>query len=33
MSKPVLKISNVNKSFGGLQALRDINLEIERGKA
>ncbi len=32
MSKPVLKISNVNKSFGGLQALRDINLEIERGK-
>jgi branched-chain amino acid transport system ATP-binding protein len=32
MSKPVLKISNVNKSFGGLQALRDINLEIEKGK-
>ena len=32
MSKPVLKISNVNKSFGGLQALKDINLEIEKGK-
>ena len=32
MSKPVLKINNVNKSFGGLQALRDINLEIEKGK-
>ncbi len=32
MSKRVLKISNVNKSFGGLQALRDINLEIEKGK-
>lgn len=32
MSKPVLKINNVNKSFGGLQALRDINLKIEKGK-
>jgi branched-chain amino acid transport system ATP-binding protein len=32
MSKLVLKINNVNKSFGGLQALRDINLEIEKGK-
>jgi branched-chain amino acid transport system ATP-binding protein len=32
MSKPVLRINNVNKSFGGLQALKDINLEIEKGK-
>ena len=32
MSKPVLRIKNVNKSFGGLQALKDINLEIEKGK-
>ena len=28
----VLNIKNVNKTFGGLQALGDINLEIEEGK-
>ena len=28
----VLSIKNVNKSFGGLQALGDVNLEIEEGK-
>jgi branched-chain amino acid transport system ATP-binding protein len=28
----VLSISGVNKTFGGLQALSDINLEIEEGK-
>jgi branched-chain amino acid transport system ATP-binding protein len=32
MSNTVLRIENVNKSFGGLLALKDINLEIERGK-
>ena len=31
MSNTVLKITNVNKSFGGLLALNNINLEIERG--
>jgi len=28
----VLSIKNVNKTFGGLQALGDINLDIEEGK-
>ncbi len=32
MAETVLRIENVNKSFGGLLALNDINLEIERGK-
>ncbi|MCS5592058.1 MAG: ABC transporter ATP-binding protein [Gammaproteobacteria bacterium] len=32
MSNTVLKISNVNKNFGGLRALSDINLNIEKGK-
>lgn len=31
-NKAVLNIQNVNKSFGGLQALSDINLQIEEGK-
>lgn len=31
-SNIVLSIKNVNKTFGGLQALGDINLEIEEGK-
>ncbi|HIL43081.1 MAG TPA: ABC transporter ATP-binding protein [Gammaproteobacteria bacterium] len=31
MSNTVLKIENVNKSFGGLLALNNINLDIERG--
>ncbi len=31
-SNIVLDISGVNKSFGGLQALSDINLQIEEGK-
>jgi branched-chain amino acid transport system ATP-binding protein len=31
-TKNVLSISGVNKSFGGLRALSDINLEIEEGK-
>jgi len=30
--KIVLKIKNVDKTFGGLHALGDINLEIEEGK-
>jgi len=32
MTDSVLKISNVNKNFGGLKALTDINLNIEKGK-
>ncbi len=32
MSNSVLKISNVNKSFGGLKALSNVNLNIEKGK-
>ena len=31
MSNTVLKIENVNKSFGGLLALNNINLDVERG--
>ena len=32
MSSSVLKISNVNKTFGGLKALTEVNLDIEKGK-
>ena len=32
MSNLVLNIKGVNKTFGGLQALDDVNLEIEEGK-
>jgi branched-chain amino acid transport system ATP-binding protein len=32
MSNSVLKINNVNKTFGGLKALTEINLNIEKGK-
>ncbi len=32
MSETVLDVSDVNKTFGGLRALREINLQIERGK-
>ena len=31
-NKSVLNIQGVNKSFGGLQALSEINLQIEEGK-
>jgi branched-chain amino acid transport system ATP-binding protein len=32
MSQPILKVSGVNKRFGGLQALSDVGLTIERGQ-
>ena len=32
MSKPILKLTNVSKSFAGVQALEDISLEVEPGK-
>lgn len=32
MSEIVLDITGVNKTFGGLRALTDINLKIEKGK-
>ncbi|MBZ8132815.1 ABC transporter ATP-binding protein [Afifella sp. IM 167] len=32
MSNAVLHVSNVQKSFGGLRALTDIDLEVEQGK-
>jgi branched-chain amino acid transport system ATP-binding protein len=32
MGNAVLSVTDVHKNFGGLQALNDINLEIERGK-
>ena len=27
----ILEVQNVNKSFGGLKALQNVNLEIEEG--
>ena len=27
----ILEVSGVNKRFGGLQALNDVNLQIEEG--
>ena len=30
-SPPLLKVSQVNKSFGGLQALNQVNLEVSKG--
>jgi branched-chain amino acid transport system ATP-binding protein len=32
MSHPILRVSGVNKRFGGLQALSDVGLTIERGQ-
>ncbi len=32
MSNIILEIDNVQKSFGGLKALSDLNLKIEKGK-
>ena len=32
MRHPILKVSGVNKRFGGLQALSDVGLTIERGQ-
>jgi branched-chain amino acid transport system ATP-binding protein len=32
MTHPILKVSGVNKRFGGLQALSDVGLTIERGQ-
>lgn len=32
MTKHVLQVRNVEKRFGGLHALKDVNLEIEEGK-
>ena len=28
----ILEVQNVNKSFGGLKALHNVNLDIEEGK-
>ncbi|MEF9944627.1 MAG: ATP-binding cassette domain-containing protein, partial [Burkholderiaceae bacterium] len=32
MSETILKVSGVNKRFGGLQALSDVGIEIDRGQ-
>ncbi len=32
MSETILKVANVSKRFGGLQALSDVGLHIERGQ-
>ncbi len=32
MSEPILKVANVSKRFGGLQALSDIAVTIEKGQ-
>ena len=31
-SVPLLEVANVNKRFGGLKALQDVNLSLETGK-
>ena len=30
--EPLLKVTNLKKSFGGVHALKDISLELERGE-
>jgi ABC-type branched-subunit amino acid transport system ATPase component len=32
MSETILKVSGVSKRFGGLQALSDVGIHIERGQ-
>ena len=32
MSETILKVANVSKRFGGLQALSDVGITIERGQ-
>ncbi len=32
MAETILKVANVSKRFGGLQALSDVGIEIERGQ-
>ncbi|HAJ14193.1 MAG TPA: ABC transporter ATP-binding protein, partial [Comamonadaceae bacterium] len=32
MSDIILKVANVSKRFGGLQALSDVGIEIQRGQ-
>jgi branched-chain amino acid transport system ATP-binding protein len=32
LEQPILNVTGVNKRFGGLQALSDVNLEIRRGQ-
>lgn len=32
MADEIIRLSNINKSFAGVQALQDVNLTIERGK-
>ncbi len=32
MAETILRVSGVNKRFGGLQALSNVGLEIERGQ-
>ena len=32
MADEIIRLTNINKSFAGVQALQDVNLTIERGK-
>jgi len=32
MSTPLLRVANINKRFGGLQALSDVGMEIQQGQ-
>jgi len=32
MSSPVLSIRNINKSFGGIQAVRDVSFDVQPGE-
>jgi ABC-type sugar transport system ATPase subunit len=32
MSGPILEMKNINKSFPGVRALKDVNLSVSRGE-
>lgn len=32
MSQPILKVTDIKKTFGGITALDDVNMEIDKGK-
>ena len=32
MNAPILEILNINKSFGGVHAVKDVSFKIEQGE-